>query len=294
MHANGMVVYSSRQNSEMTSPSRQQVIGWKQAKRRFLMKQSHTTWLCSGIFTATLLHLSLTPVLNVSKAYSEMYIGGQIGTTLLGDNNKLTRVDLTDFGGPPGSTLSPPGSISGRDLATSVVLGGKIGYYFPQAQWFGLELETFYSTPHIEQQPTRFSILPGTVVNGSNSPPSPGGSVTDVFPGDNFRVITVAPFNLMFRYHKTRFQPYVGVGPGIFLARIKTTQSGFEGTQSSTRVGLNVKVGGEYFFTKHISGFGEVRYNYTTLNFDANEAGGFGFKAIYNPVIFSFGVNYHF
>ena len=79
------------------------------------MKQSHTTWLCSGIFTATLLHMSLTPVLNVSKAYSEMYIGGQIGTTFFGDNNKLTRVDLTDLS-PPGSTLTPPGSMSGRLL----------------------------------------------------------------------------------------------------------------------------------------------------------------------------------
>ena len=255
------------------------------------MKQSHTTWLCSGIFTATLLHMSLTPVLNVSKAYSEMYIGGQIGTTFFGDNNKLTRVDLTDLS-PPGSTLTPPGSMSGRDLASSPVLGGKIGYYFPQVQWFGLEAEAYYTTPHIEQQSTRVSIIPGSTLNGVG--PVAGGDAISGLSGDLFRVITVAPFNLIFRYHKTRFQPYVGIGPGIFLARVKTTLAGFEGTQSSTRVGLNVKVGGEYFFTKHISGFGEVRYNYTTLNFDANDAGAFGFKAIYNPVIFSFGVNYHF
>ncbi|MDH5192593.1 MAG: hypothetical protein OEW32_02795, partial [Nitrospira sp.] len=45
--------------------------------------------------------------LSVSSAYSEMYIGGQVGTTFIGDNNKLARVDLTDLGGPPGSTLSP-------------------------------------------------------------------------------------------------------------------------------------------------------------------------------------------
>ena len=219
------------------------------------MKQSHTTWLCSGIFTATLLHLSLTPVLNVSKAYSEMYIGGQIGTTFFGDNNKLTRVDLTDLS-PPGSTLTPPGSMSGRDLASSPVLGGKIGYYFPQVQWFGLEAEAYYTTPHIEQQSTRVSIIPGSTLNGVG--PVAGGDAISGLSGDLFRVITVAPFNLIFRYHKTRFQPYVGIGPGIFLARVKTTLAGFEGTQSSTRVGLNVKVGGEYFFTKHISSFGEV------------------------------------
>jgi hypothetical protein len=98
----------------------------------------------------------------------------------------------------------------------------------------------------------------------------------------------------MLRYHKTRFQPSVGIGPGIFLACVRTTIVGLEGRQSSTRVGLNVKLGGEYFFMRHISGFGEVRYNYTTLNFDANDARAFGFTPIYNPVIFSFGVHYHF
>ncbi len=256
------------------------------------MKQRCPAWVYKWIFTAMLLHASLTSVLTVPNAYSEMYVGGQIGTTFFGDNNKLTRVDLTDLGGPPGSTLTPPGSMSGRDLASSPVLGGKIGYYFPQVPWLGLELEGYYTTPHIEQQSTRFSFIPGSILNGVG--PIPGGDTISGLSGDLFRVITVAPFNLMLRYHKTRFQPYVGIGPGIFMARVKTIVSGFEGTQSSTRVGLNVKLGGEYFFTRHISGFGEVRYNYTTFNFDANDAGAFGFTAIYNPVIFSFGVNYHF
>ncbi len=256
------------------------------------MKQRCPAGVYTWIFTATLLHASLTSVLTIPNAYSEVYVGGQIGTTLFGDNNKLTRVDLTDLGGPPGSTLTPPGSMSGRDLASSPVLGGKIGYYFPQVPWLGLELEGYYTTPHIEQQSTRLSLIPGSILNGVGQ--IAGGDTISSFPGGLFRVITVAPFNLMLRYHRTRFQPYVGIGPGIFMARVKTIVSGFEGTQSSTRVGLNVKLGGEYFFTRHISGFGEVRYNYTTFNFDANDAGAFGFTAIYNPVIFSFGVNYHF
>jgi opacity protein-like surface antigen len=236
-------------------------------------------------FTALLLSLS------VSSAYSEMYIGGQVGTTFFGDNQKLTRVDLTDLSAPPGSFLSPHGSMSGRDLSSSPVWGGKIGYYFPRVSWFGVELEAYYTTPHIEQGPTRVSILPGTVVSGGAVT---SGSVTNVFPGDHFRVITIAPLNLMFRYNKARLQPYVGVGPAIFLSRIETTEVTFAGTQSSTKVGVNAKVGLEYFFTEHISAYGEVRYNYTRFDFDATEAGGFGFKATYNPTIFSFGVSYHF
>jgi hypothetical protein len=241
------------------------------------------------------LTLLLLP-LSISSAYSEMYIGGQVGTTFFGDNNKLTKVDLTDLGNPPGESpgaiLSPRGSMSGRDLASSPVWGGKIGYYFPRVSWFGVELEAYYTTPHIEQQATRVSIIPGTIINGIG--PVPGGDTVDNFSGDYFRVITIAPFNLMFRYNKARFQPYVGVGPGIFLSRIRTTVSGFEGTQSATTVGVNVKLGGEYFFTKHISGYGEVRYNYTRFNFDSNYSGALGFQATYNPIIFSFGMGYHF
>lgn len=255
------------------------------------MKPRLETDSYSGIGMRAACFAAILLSLNVSSAYSEMYIGGQVGTTFIGDNNKLTKVDLIDLGGPPGSILTPRGSMSGRDLASSPVWGGKIGYYFPRVSWFGVELEAYYSTPHIEQGPTRVSILPGTVVAGGAVA---SGSVTNIFPGDYFRVITIAPFNLMFRYNKSRFQPYVGVGPAIFLSRINTTEVNFAGTQSSTSVGLNVKLGGEYFITKHISGYGEVRYNHTTFNFDANDAGAFGFKATYNPIIFSFGLSYHF
>lgn len=255
------------------------------------MKPRVVTGNGSGVGMRVVWLSALLLSLSVSSAYSEMYIGGQVGTTFIGDTNKLTRVEITDLSAPPGSFLTPRGSMSGRDLASSPVWGGKIGYYFPKVSWFGIELEAFYSTPHIEEGPTRVSILPGTVVTGGSVA---SGTATSIFPGDYFRVITIAPFNLMFRYNKARFQPYVGVGPAIFLSRINTTEVGFQGKQSSTKVGLNVKLGGEYFFTEHISGYGEVRYNYTRFEFDATEAGGFGFAATYNPITFSFGVGYHF
>ena len=130
------------------------------------MKQLCSARTSSEIITRTLLKVFLVLVLSVSNAYSEMYVGGQIGTTFFGDNNKLTRVDLTDLGGPPGSTLTPPGSMSGRDLASSPVLGVKIGYYFPRVPWLGLEVEGYYTTPHIEQQSTRLSLIPGSILNG--------------------------------------------------------------------------------------------------------------------------------
>lgn len=215
-------------------------------------------------------------------AYPEAYIGGQIGTTLAG--NSLSRVDLTDF--------SPLGSMSGRDLAGSPLLGGKVGYYFPKVRWFGIEFEANYRTPHIEQQQTRVSIPTSAVLRDFG--PVTGGEANGILSGDHFRVITIAPINLMFRYHKIRLQPYFGIGPGIFLAKVTTTQPAFAGSQSSTQLGLNAKVGAEYFFTKHFTGFVEAKYNYARFNFESNSTGSFGFRGTYNPLFLSFGVSYHF
>ena len=241
--------------------------------QRMYMKRTWGGALLAGLLS----FLIATPY-----AYPEAYIGGQIGTALKG--NRLTSVDLTDF--------SPSGSMSGRDLAGSPLLGGKVGYYFPRARWFGIEFEANYRTPHIEQQQTRVTIPTSAVLRDFG--PVTGGEANGTFTGDHFRVITIAPLNLMFRYHKMRLQPYLGIGPGIFLAKVTTTQSGFEGSQSSTQLGLNAKAGAEYFFTKHLTGFTEIKYNYARLNFEGNDNGGLGIRATYNPLFLSFGISYHF
>jgi hypothetical protein len=76
-------------------------------------------------------------------------------------------------------------------------------------------MELFHTTPHIKQQEVRITIQPGTTFNGFSIPGS--GTATGTLSGDHFRVITWAPMNLMFRYHRTRLQPYIGVGPGVFF-----------------------------------------------------------------------------
>lgn len=226
---------------------------------------------------------------NVQDVYSEAYIGGQVGTSIFG--NSFKDVGLTDLS-PPGSTLSPPGSISDRELSRSILGGGKIGYYFKNVRWFGIETEVFYATPHIKQQLTTITIQPGTIVQGTG--PVAGGTTTGTLSGDHFRVLTWAPINLMFRYPKYRIQPYIGVGPGIFFSRVHTTVAGFEGTQSSTKIGLNAKAGLEYFITRHLSAFAEWKYNWTSFNFEANNNGGFGFRADYQVHFAAGGLSYHF
>lgn len=252
------------------------------------MMQRHRVRTTVGVIVAALLLSSM--VLEVPKAYSEAYIGGQIGTAVMG--NSLTRGELTDIGSPAGSTLSPPGSISDRELSRSILGGIKLGYFFNQARWFGVETEFFYTTPHIKRQSIRITIQPGTVINGVG--PVVGGTSENVFTGDHFRVMTWAPVNLMFRYHKTRLQPYIGVGPGIFFARVHTTDAGFEGTQSSTSIGLNAKAGIEFYITRHFTAFAEWKYNRASFSFDANNNGAFGFDADYQVHFGAAGLSYHF
>ena len=246
---------------------------------RVLVMRRHAPVTFVGACAAALL---VSTVLAVPNAYPEAYIGGQIGTQLAG--NSLTDVELTDF--------SPTGSMSDRELSRSVLGGGKLGYYFPKARWFGIETEFFYTTPNIEQQNTRITIQPGAVLSGFG--PVVGGTTESVLSGDYFRVLTWVPVNLMFRYHKTRLQPYVGFGPGVFFARVKTTVTGFEGTQNSTSVGFNAKAGAEYFFTRRLSAFAEWKYNMTSFNFEANDNGAFGFRADYSVHFIALGLSVHY
>ena len=239
----------------------------------------HATSASGGSCAAALL---VSIVLAVPNAYPEAYIGGQIGTSIAG--NSLDSVELTDF--------SPTGSMSDRELSRSILGGGKLGYYFPKARWFGIETEFSYTTPNIQQQSTTITIQPGAVLSGFG--PVAGGTTESVLSGDYFRVFTWVPVNLMFRYHKTRLQPYVGIGPGIFFGKVTTTIPQFAGSQSSTQLGLNAKAGAEYFFTRHITAFAEFKYHYTTFNFPSNDNGGFGFKATYSPLFVNVGLSYHF
>jgi opacity protein-like surface antigen len=249
------------------------------------MIQRNIAGVTGGAIAAALLLSSM--VLEVPKAYSEAYIGGQIGTTLpewsLIPGNRLTNVELTQF--------SPAGTLSDRELSRSIVGGVRLGYFFPRVPWLGVETEAFYTTPHIKQQNTRITIPPGAIFQGT---PVQGGSAEGVLTGDHFRVITWAPVNVMLRYHKTRLQPYAGVGLGVFFARINTTVVGFEGSQSSTSIGLNAKAGLEFYITRHLSLFAEWKYNKSSFTFDPNSSGAAGLETNYQVHFATGGLNYHF
>lgn len=134
--------------------------------------------------------------------------------------------------------------LSDLDLARSPIYGVKAGLFLPSPQsWFGLETEVFYSNPHVKQQPV--------TATGSKSG-------TDSLGGAHIRMTTWA-FNWVARYPGERFQPYAGVGLGIFWARLSGNDYG--GSGSDTSLGLNALAGVRLLVTRHIGLFAEYKYN---------------------------------
>ena len=138
-----------------------------------------------------------------------------------------------------------------------------------------METEVFNTTPKSKQQ---------TVTVGGGQQP---------LVGQDIRVLTWAPINVVVRYPGERFQPYAGVGMGLFFARVHDGQSGE--SSSDTKVGLNTQLGLRFLVTKHLAIFGEWKYNRASLNFSSSStAATGGLRGDYSANILAFGLGYHF
>lgn len=214
--------------------------------------------LAAGIFSLTVLG---------GPSSAEMYVAGQAGVTLAND---LFNVKGT---GPNQGT-----SFSDTTLQDSVMYGAKLGYYFESMKWLGFETEVFNTNPNIKQQNVTAS--------------GPGGTATVNNPGANLRVLNWSPITVVMRYRVGRFEPYVGVGMGVYFSHLS---SGGQST-SDTNVGLNTQLGIRYKVTENLSLFGEWKTNRVKFHFDASAPNGNagGFKADYGVNLLSFGIGYHF
>ncbi|MDP1767999.1 MAG: outer membrane beta-barrel protein [Nitrospirota bacterium] len=212
------------------------------------------------------------------SAHAESYVAGQVGYTVAQDTTRGRVTDPSYVGLPGGTTAS------NLSLNNSLMYGMKLGHYFDSTPWLGVELESFMTTPHAPQQRVTLQ-APGV------------GTVLINETGATNRLIVVAP-NLVARYRAGAFEPYLGVGPGVFFLhqRQEPLTSGTTAySQSSTRVGLNTQVGLRYRLTDHVSMFGEWKYNYVRFNLAGQADGPYaGINAVANLHHFVFGVGYHF
>jgi opacity protein-like surface antigen len=214
------------------------VIGSQSSRRETLMRRS--TFFISW---CTILLVSIPPIGYADEpGLSGRFVGIYGGVTLPQDlqhvhgTGSLSSITATDI-----------------DLKVSPIYGVKLGL-LPQHYPSHLRLETefFYTNPHMRQQDVTFT--------------APGAAATVNFTGAHLRVATWA-VNLVFRHPGERFEPYAGVGLGIFWARVAgASAAGGIGTSADTSPGLNALAGMRFLLTERLVFFTE--YKYTRASFD--------------------------
>jgi opacity protein-like surface antigen len=191
--------------------------------------------------------------LTTTHAEAEYYVAGQVGVNFA---DQLKNIEGT------GSllTLTAPDF----DLQNAVAYGGKLGY-FPGNGAMGLELDVFNSQPNIKN--------------------------LDDVPGIHLGV-TNAGVNLLLRYPGQTFQPYVGFGGALLIARL--SESATTNSDTDVGVGVNVLGGIRAFITPYVAVFTEYKYTYGSLTFDDAFGSVGGFSGDYQAQHVMFGVSYHF
>lgn len=246
--------------------------------------------------------LCLSPI---GPASAEWYVAGYGGLSFGG---KLYDVTMPEYGlrlaqaqfpsvlNPvTGDTVSQTFKTSDLSLSNSAVYGAKVGYFFKQEgySWLGVELDAFTSKPDIKQQTLsttqEFTFIPGTTTEclnlGTRCPQSGVNTGSLNVQESSLRVATLTA-NLIARYPGKRFQPYGGIGGGIFYF---TSSGQFEGRQFAP--GLNVMGGLKLLATEQWGLFVEGRYNFSYIsNFDSS----FGLSGSYRAAHVVGGISYQF
>ncbi|TKB61023.1 MAG: porin family protein [Nitrospira sp.] len=215
----------------------------------------YTMMHLSYVLRRFFLSLLFLPVLSfvTIPAQAEWYVAGQAGHSFA---DSLRNVTTTG----PFSGIE----LQAFDMKNSLAYGGKVGVY-PYHGSLGIELDVNHSTPHVKN--------------------------IDNTPGIHLGVTNVG-VNVLFRYPGTTFQPYLGLGPGILIARLGRSVETESDTQVS--VGFNFLTGVRAFVTPNVALFTE--YKFTDAKFDFNGAfGSFGgFNSTYRAHQLFVGVSYHF
>jgi len=203
-------------------------------------------------FFLSLFFLITVPTIAI-PVQAEWYVAGQAGYSFA---DSLRNVTTTG----PFSGIE----LQDFDMKNSLAYGGKVGVY-PFHGSLGFELDVFHSTPHVKN--------------------------LDDSPGIHLAVTNVGA-NILLRYPGMTFQPYLGVGPAILIARLNRSVETEQDTQIS--IGFNFLTGIRAFVTPHVALFTE--YKVTDAKFDFNGAFGSlgGFDSTYRAHQLYVGVSYHF
>ena len=181
---------------------------------------------------------------------------------------------MSDCSSAPRSQSSDVEQVFGSKFSdvsfdTSFLFGGKAGLFFDPSILggnLGLELEVYHFQPDVGEQ-----VVQGTFP-GFAGPATVGSK--DVH-------VTVVGLNALYRFRfaedpqfpRGRFQPYVGIGVGAFIANLKTTTGILDVPQTvsdtDVKPGCQATVGTRFFLIPHLSLFTEYKYTHTNdFNFN--------------------------
>jgi opacity protein-like surface antigen len=209
----------------------------------------------------------------VSPAVSaaEPYLAGYLGAAVTEDKDLRTELEINGV---------PIVNGRARDLSfdTSLVFGGKAGYFFDGNVLggnIGAELDVYHFEPDLAAQTVTFSGMLGPVT----------GDVQMRLQSADIEVTAVTA-NLLYRfrllsearYPRGRLQPYIGVGGGAFIARIKTRTTPLDGnldiSDTDVRPGVQALGGARWFLTRNIALFAEYKFIHTdAFSFTFKESG---------------------
>jgi opacity protein-like surface antigen len=184
--------------------------------------------------------------------------------------------------------------IGGLGLANSGVYGAKVGYFHPgRLNWLGLEVEGFNTTPHIQAgaglpgshlrvTTLAFNVIARTKLGCKNSDYDHDTDNRDDLHGSKWSSLD--------ENARCPLQLYAGVGPGIFFAE---TSNQFGRSTDTGRVGLNALAGTKYFVTRHVSVFGEYKFNYAGFDFSQAQGQTAGLHGNYAASLVVGGLAWH-
>jgi len=184
---------------------------------------------------------------------AEWYVAGQVGYSFADSIRNVTGTGgLSGFGAPD------------FDLKNSLAYGGKVGV-FPFHGSLGFEFDVFHSTPHVKN--------------------------LDEIPGIHLAVTNIGA-NILLRYPGVTFQPYIGFGPAILIARLGSSDTTQQDSQVS--VGVNALAGLRAFVMPKVALFTEYKYTSAQLGFDDAFGAVGGFDGDYRAHQVFIGFSYHF
>jgi opacity protein-like surface antigen len=210
--------------------------------------------------------LSLAPDGARAEGYADLYLGGAFAPDT---STKITPKD--------------PATLSEVDFDGSMLYGGRVGYWFDSVPWLGFALTASYYNADEDARGTENSRLEIGVIPVS-------------------ALLTLRyPLLKSSDFPQGQVYPYVGVGPGMFMTKVRQQLTGVNKSRqirdSSVEVGVDLRAGIGFFYPNE-SWYYFTEYRFTHVG-SSNYKENIGVPAelrlgSMDTHSFVFGVGYHF